>query len=427
MRHSVEEIKLKNGARGLLIDVPTASVMNARFQFRAGMRYAKKPEVYEIAHVVEHLAFGANAKYRDEQAYEADFTKNGAYHNAWTSDFSVVYESECADFEWERILKLNSVAIATPRFNEEELKSEKGNVRSELTGYLNDYSRLIWPRLQTAIGESTPNLRERLSTLPNIELKDIREHYRRTHTAANMRFVIAGRLKHRKHKIIKMLESWELKEGELLDFPEDTLHPADAVLIRRKDASNITFGFSYVIPRRLSERESCTMDFINHIVTGTMSSRIFGKARKRGLVYGMGSCLSNSAHNASWDFDGEVNLESAEELFTLINHELTCLTRGEVSDAEIEAARAYNIGRFQIGAQTAAQLSDYYAETYFVSGEIDNYAHADDLINSITKDDIVNLAKEFISGKISALVAVGSCEKAVITSLAEKLKNIDET
>ena len=422
MRHTVEEVKLRSGARGLLIHVPGASVMNIRFQFRAGMRYAKKPEVYEIAHVVEHLSFGANARYRDEQAYEADFTKNGAYHNAWTSDFSVVYESECADFEWERILDLNRVAIATPRFNDDELKSEKGNVRSELTGYLNDYSRLIWPRLQTAIGEPTPTLRERLATLPNIELKDIREHYRRTHTSSNMRFIITGRIKHRKRQIIKMLENWELKEGELLDFPKDELHPADAVLVRRKDASNITFGFSFIVPRRLDEREACAMDFINHIVTGTMSSRIFGKARKRGLVYGMGSCLTNSAHNSSWDFDGEVNLESAEELFELINRELTCLIKGEISDAEIEAARAYDIGRYQIGAQTVSQLSDYYAETYFVSGAIDDYKHADDLINSITKDDIVNLSKEFISSNISALVAVGSCEKAIITSLSEKLK-----
>ena len=422
MRHTVEEVRLKSGARGLLIHVPAASVMNMRVQFRAGMRYAKKPEVYEIAHVVEHLSFGANAKYRDEQAYEADFTKNGAYHNAWTSDFSVVYESECADFEWDRILDLNRVAITSPRFNEEELKSEKGNVRSELTGYLNDYSRLIWPRLQTAIGESTPTLRDRLATLPNIELKDIREHYRRTHTAANMRFIIVGRIKHRKRQIIKMLESWDLKEGTLLDFPKDELHPADAVLVRRKDASNITFGFSYVVPRRMNERESCAMDFLNHIVTGTMSSRIFGKARKRGLVYGMGSCLTNSAHNSSWDFDGEVNLESADELFELINHELTRLIKGDISDTEIEAARAYNLGRYQIGAQTASQLSDYYAETYFVNGRIDDYDHADSLINSITKEDIVSLAREFISSSISALVAVGSCEKAVITTLSEKLK-----
>ena len=128
--------------------------MNIKVQFRAGMRYAKKPEVYEIAHIVEHLAFGANAKYPNEQAFETEFTKNGAYHNAWTSDYSVCYETECADFEWDRIMELQKLSITAPRFNEAELKSEKSNVRAELTGYMNDYNRLLWPRLQQAIGEN---------------------------------------------------------------------------------------------------------------------------------------------------------------------------------------------------------------------------------------------------------------------------------
>ncbi|MBQ3309691.1 insulinase family protein [Candidatus Saccharibacteria bacterium] len=422
MKHSVEEITLKNGARGLLIDVPSASVMNTRVQFRAGLRYAKRPELYEISHVVEHLSFGANAKYKDEQAYEADFTKNGAYHNAWTSDFSVCYETECADFEWDRILDLKRIAITTPRFNEEELKSEKGNVRAELTGYLNDYSRLLWPRLQTAIGEATPNLRERISTLSNIELKDIREHYRRTHTAANMRFIIAGKLAHRKRAIIKMLESWELKEGERFEVPIDSLHSSDAILIRRKDASNITFGFSFATSRRLSDKEARAMDCLNHILTGTMNSRILGQARKRGLVYGIGSCISNTNHDSSWDFDGEVNEDDAVALFDLISKELMKVLNGDIRDSDIEAAKSYATGRYQMGAQTTGQIADFYADSYFVDGEIENYDHIPEIIRSIKKEDIVSLAREFRGSNIMGFVAVGSCEKSLINELADKLK-----
>ena len=65
---------------------------------------------------------------------KSEFTKNGAYHNAYTSDLSMVYVADCADFEWERILELQKLAICTPKFNETELEAEKGNVRSELTG-----------------------------------------------------------------------------------------------------------------------------------------------------------------------------------------------------------------------------------------------------------------------------------------------------
>ena len=423
MRHSVEEVSLKNGAKGLLINVPGASVMSTRVQFRGGLRYCRKPELYEIAHVVEHLSFGANAKFKSEFEYESEFTKNGAYHNAWTSDLSICYETECADFEWDRILELKRNAICEPRFNDLELKSEKGNVKSELTGYMNDYNRLLWPRLQQSIGENVQNLSERVKTLPNIELKDIREHYRRTHTAKNMRFVIAGNLNfRRKHKIIKMLNDWNLKEGERLEVPLDELHSDSPVLIRRKDASNLTFGFSFVTPRRLDSACTVAMSCLNHILTGTMSSRIFGEARRRGLVYGIGSSLNLDESKSSWDFDGEVDEENAPELFELIRTELAKVLNGEIEEKDIEAAKSYTLGRFQMAAQTVSQIADFYAEEYFKSDEIENYSKIPDIVRTVDKTEIVELARELIDSEISAFVAVGSCDKSLVNSLAEKLK-----
>lgn len=421
MKHSVDEIVLKNGARGLLIDIPTASVMNTRIHFRAGMRYAKSPELHEIAHIVEHLSFGANSKYKDEQAYEADFTKNGAYHNAWTSDFSVCYETECADFEWDRIMELKKIAITAPRFNDDELKSEKGNVRTELTSYLNDYSRLIWPRLQRAVGEDVPSLQERLRTISNIELKDIREHYRRTHTTNNLRFIIAGKLRHRKRKIIHMLESWDLKPGERFKLPQDELHSANPILIRRKDASNISFGFSWITPRRLENHELHAMSCLNHILTGTMSSKIFGQARKQGLVYSLSSSTSVGPYNTAWDFDGEVNLENSEALFSLIQTELVKLLNGELSLSDLENAKSYLLGRYQIGTQTVGQIADYYSESYFSHQEINPYKHIPDIIKNLNHNTLIELAREFVGNNIHAFVAVSSTEKAIINGLDQKL------
>ena len=422
MRHYIEEVRLKNGAKGLLVNVPGASVMATRVQFRGGLRYCKKPELYEIAHVVEHLSFGANSKYKSESAYESEFTKNGAYHNAWTSDLSICYETECADFEWDRILDLKRLAITEPRFNEAELASEKRNVKAELTGYMNDYNRLLWPRLQKTIGENVETLQERVRTLPNIELKDIREHYRRTHTAENMRFVISGNLNfRRRHKVKKMLEQWELNEGERLDVPLDELHNSEPVLIRRKDATNITFGFSFVTPRRFDSACTVAMSCLNHILTGTMSSRIFGEARRRGLVYGMGSSLNLDESKSSWDFDGEVDEENAIELFDLIRAELTRVLNGEIDDKDLESAKSYCLGRFQMAAQTVGQLADFYAEEFFKADEVENYSLVPDIVRTVDKTEIIELARELISSNIFSLVAVGSCDKTLITELASRL------
>jgi len=422
MKHSVEEITLRSGAKGILINIPGASVMSTRIQFRAGMMYAKNKNVYEIPHVVEHLAFGANAKFRDEQAFEAEFTKNGAYHNAWTSDVSVCYEAECADFEWERIMELQRVSICEPRFNEEELKSEKSNVRSELTGYMNDYYRLLWPKVQQAVGEDILDISERIKTISNIELKDIREHYRRTHTAKNMLFVVAGKIRGRKRKIMRMLESWNLKEGEKFEIPVADLHTSEAVSIRRKDASNVTFGFSLVTPRHLEPNEVFAMNCLNHILNGTTNSRIFGAARKRGLVYGMGSSVASNANSSYWDFDGEVNVENAEELFDLIQVELTKALNGEISDKDFAAAKSYALGRLQMGAQTVGQIADYYADGYFTNETIEKYDNMANLIKSIDKYKMVELAREFAGSGIKGLAAVSSTDKAFITGLGSKLE-----
>ncbi|MBR0372419.1 insulinase family protein [Candidatus Saccharibacteria bacterium] len=421
MKHSVEEITLKNGAKGLLIDIPGASVMSTRIQFRAGMLYAKNKEVYEIPHVVEHLSFGANAKFKDEQSFEAEFTKNGAYHNAWTSDISVCYETECADFEWERIMDLQRASICEPRFNEEELKSEKANVKSELTGYMNDYYRLLWPKVQQAVGEDILDLSERIKTISNIEIKDIREHYRRTHTAKNMMFIIAGKIRGRKHKIMKMLESWELKEGKRFDIPVTDLHTSEAVSIRRKDASNITFGFSLVTPRHLDPSEVFAMNCLNHILNGTMNSKIFGAARKRGLVYGMGSSIASNAHNSYWDFDGEVNVENAEALFELIQTELMKTLNGEILDMDFLAAKSYALGRFQMGAQTVGQIADYYADHYFTNETVERYDNMPNLIKSIDKFKMIELAREFAGAGIKGFASVSSTEKAFISGLESRL------
>ena len=417
MKHSIEEVKLKSGARGILIDAPGAGVMNIRIIFRAGNKFVKKPEIYEVAHLMEHMAFGRNAEYKDEQAYESEFTKNGAYHNAWTSDAFIVYEAECADFEWDRILSLQELAVAKPRFNEEELSSEKGNVRSELTGYQNDYSRLIWPKLQQELGEKVLTYSERLKTINNIELKDVREHHRRTHTANNMQFIICGNLRGRKRKIIQMLENWDLKPGERFDMPMSNYTGTLPILIRRKDASNVCFGFSFVIQRPLEPREQYALGCLNHILNGTMSSKIFGTARKRGIVYGIGSSAATDNWSSTWDFDGEVNSENANELFDLIAVELAKVINGDLSESDIEAAKMYLLGRHQMLAQTADQISNYYMRDYIVTGADEPMAEAPKMIEEIDKSTIISLAREFMQSGISGLAAVGNMNRSVVDEL----------
>lgn len=415
---------MKNGAKGLLIDVPDATVMSFQFQFRAGNRYVKNKDIYETAHIMEHMAFGANAKFKNEHDYEAEFTKNGAYHNAYTSDMSMVYVADCADFEWERIFELQRVAICQPKFNAEELEAEKGNVKSELTGYLNNHNRVLWPKIQQLLGEDVYTFWQRLQTIPNVKLSDVREHHKRTHTSDNLSFVIAGKLHGRKASIMRSLEDWELPRGERFAPPHDELSSGNPTLIRRKEASNLTFGWSMMVPRELTDEEAEAMNCLDHILTGTMHSRIYGSARKKGLAYGMFSDTSVSFHDSSWDFGGQVNLDTAEALFDIIVRELKRILKGEISEADLAAAKSYALGRHQMGAQTVAQISNFYTSRYFADGVVKDYEKVPDAINGVTCKRMIATANEFIAANTWVLAGVSSGEKEELVGFSDKLAGL---
>lgn len=426
MRHQVEEVCLQNGARGLLVGIPDATVMSFRFNFRAGNRFTKSKNIYETAHIMEHMAFGANSRFNSEHEFEAEFTKNGAYHNASTSDMNMSYVADCADFEWERIFDLQLLSISEPKFNQVEFEAEKGNVKNELTGYLNNNGRLLWPRMQQVLGEDILTYTERLQTIDNISLNDISEHHTRTHTTDNFRFVFAGKITpERKKMIIDRLENLPLARGERFEMmADDVLKPEAPVYIYRPDLKNVTFGASIILPRQMTDNEIDAMFALNHILTGTMHSRIYGQARKRGLTYGIYSGASRSQASSSWDFEGQANFETIKPLFELIVKEIGRVLESDISEGDLAAMKSYALGSFQMGGQTVSATAGFYAGRYFWDGHIRDHSRQPEYINRITREQIFDITREFIDSGILALGAVSGGEEAQILELSQVLRKI---
>jgi predicted Zn-dependent peptidase len=399
--------------------------MSAQFHFRAGNRFVRHAsEKWETAHIMEHMAFGANNGYKTAHEYDAIFTENGAYHNAYTTDTALCYIAECASFEWERILSLQKSAICDPKFTEDEFEGEFGNVKSELTGYLSEPNRVLWPKMAQALGENTLTYQERLDIMSNISVRDIREHYARTHTAGNLRFVTAGDFTGRLGKLREILNSFDLGEGDRPPLPVDEMHSFQPFVVRRKDVPDITFGWTMNLPRRLSDDEDAAMGALDHILNGTLHSRIQGEARKKGLVYGIWSDTSASEHNSSWDFGAAVEADKLNRLFDLIVREIKRVQEGDLSEKEIESAKQYALGRHQMGIQTVGQLNNWLAGRYFFDGRIEDFAAQPDRIRKISKNRIVDTARQFFAANCWGLGLYGNTEKAVAETLNEKLSKL---
>ncbi len=391
MRHTVKELVLDNGARGLLIDVPDASVMSFQISFRAG-EFLVPDKKWETPHVMEHLLLGANKEFPKARDFQEEFEKNGAYSNASTSVNDVTYEAECADIEWQRILDCMILAITKPLFLEEEFKAEMGNVKEELSSRANNHFQRLNLALREAYGFRATTYQNRLKLLKNVTLADTQEHYKTTHTTSNMRFIVAGKITPaRKIHLKAVLESMNLPKGRGRKMPP-VYKPASLVqplYIPNNSVRNYYFYFDTFRNERISEELRDALNLVDTTLTGTLYSRILGTARERGLVYGMSSGVGWGNDFTNWWFGAQVRPDNAHDLFEIIITELKRVLAGQLTAEDIDAAKQYSIGRFQRSAQTVSGLAYGYMSRYFYDDHIEDYNLIPGRIKAVTKKSIV--------------------------------------
>ncbi|HVI60893.1 MAG TPA: pitrilysin family protein [Candidatus Saccharimonadales bacterium] len=424
MRHIVNEVILKNGAKGLLIHIPNASVMTFDFNFRAG-EYLVEPDKWEVPHLMEHVVLGANELIPKARDFQAELERNGAYSNATTGVYDITYETECADFEWDRVLGLLLTAITKPLFLDEEFAAEFGNVQEEMAARSNNHFRRLSLEMRRGAGLIAKTDAERLELMDNVKVEDIRQHYARTHTTPNMRFVIAGNLSAaRRHAISGLLEAIELPtEGERFRLPhERPRRLAEPIYVPNDTVENLYFYIDTFTRRRLTDPEVDALNLVNTMLTETLYSKILGTARERGLVYSMNSGLSQTRDASNWWFGAQVSDKNALPLMAIIVEELTKVLTGDISAADLKATKQYSLGRFQRGAQTVSGTAAGYASRYFFDNVIDNYYQVPERIRSVTKQRIVDVAAAMFGHNIWGIGVLGDCGGNFVHDLQHELK-----
>ena len=118
-------------------------------------------------------------------------------------------------------------------------------------------------------------------------------------------------------------------------------------------------------------------------------------------------------------FGSQVSVANAQALFEIIIEQLGNIFRGELAEADIIAAQAYAIGRYQRGAQTVASTAGGYTGRYFFDDYIDDYYKIPERIQAVTKQSIVDTSRAMFSEGVGGLSLYGSTSG----SLSQKLND----
>lgn len=420
MNHTVQEVTLKNGLKGLVLNAPDANVVSLEISFRAG-EFLLERNKWETAHLLEHVMLGKTEGYESSRAFQADIEKNGAYSNASTSSYDVAYEIECAAFEAERVIGLMCHALMHPSFTAAEFKAEFGNVNEELVLRSNNHFRTLNIALHESLGFYTVNDHDRAELMSNVTLADIKAHYGATHSIENARFVIAGPVT---DKHVHALEKLQLpSQTARIAMPQELPKILHAPVVIDRDVPNLYFYIDTYATRVLSLKERDALSIVSTLLTDSLHSQLLGAAREQGLVYAMGSGQQHTKDVSNFWLGAQVSKKNAPALFDLTQKVFNDIKHHGISEDELHAAQQYMEGKHARTAQTVSALASAYAPDYYNDDTIVPELSYVECIRAVTVADVQQVLHTITEGTW-ALGLLGKVDDELADELYKKTDRV---
>lgn len=189
--------------------------------------------------------------------------------------------------------------------------------------------------------------------------------------------------------------------------------PAEsAVRIQRPvTQANILMGHMGV---RRTNPDYYAITVMNYILGGGgFASRLMSRVRDDlGLAYDVYSFFMPYAEPGFFRMGVQTKNESAKTAIAELRAQVRKIRTGEVADTELDEARSYLTGSFPRRLDTMRKVADFLAAVEFYGLGHDYIEKYPGFINSVTKADVLRVAREYLDEKNMVLVIVADLQSA---------------
>jgi zinc protease len=162
---------------------------------------------------------------------------------------------------------------------------------------------------------------------------------------------------------------------------------------------------------------------MNYILGGGgFSSRLVKIVRsEHGLAYSVNSGFETGKFQGSFTIGLQTKNASSNEAIDLVLQQLREIQEKPVSDAELDGAKKFLIGSYPLGLERQSAIASFMIQVEFYGLGLDYADQYPKLIGSVTKDDVLAVAKKYLHPDSMIVVAVANQAEAKIkTSQTEK-------
>ncbi len=427
--------KLSNGQKVIIVPQEGETVLRT-YVNTGSMNEPDK--LRGISHYIEHNLFNGS-KGLEQGDFFKHVDKMGASTNASTGFAETNYyisSNLLNDGDLENKIKIHASMLETPLFAADKLEKEKGIVNSEINMITSDPENLaVNKMLKNLYGiktTSTDMIGGTTDNITNLTREDVVNYYNNNYYPANMVTVITGDVK--PEETIKLISKYFTSKKqpsgqrnfEKLTPVQKTVR--EDFISDKATAAHIAVGFNGSAPQNI--KDMIFSEAAMELLSGASTTRIDKKLKpyNASLYTEEEKISTNPKDGRALMFIAEASDENSEKVLKVIFNEIANIANNPPSADEIQIIKKRMLNNFSTIFEHSFRTNNAIG-TALLENNTDYLNNYQEIIKSMTADDIVNAAKKYLDvNKASvAVVHPPSANTETINKNYNDTKNISFT
>jgi len=314
-------------------------------------------------------------------------------------------------------LDLFMEVLTQPIFPEEEIHREVERTLAAIQSEEDQPEEVAEKAFQKALFLNSPYAHPVLGTkesVPRLTREKVVQFYRSYYHPNNAILTVVGDMAHEeiKTRLVPRLAKWTVGETPKLPFITEFEKAQKTVKIDRPiTQANIILGNAGVTRENPDFYALTVMNYI--LGGGGFASRLTEVIRnKRGLAYSVASFFDPGKYPGSFQVVLQTKNSSAKEVISLSLQQMERMQKELVSDKELEGAKKYLIGSFPMRFDTQSKLANFLTQVEYYGLGLDYPEKYPSLIRSVTREEVLRVAKKYLHPQEYVLVIVANLNEA---------------
>ena len=313
---------------------------------------------------------------------------------------------------------LLSDIILNPSFPENELDKKRKRIKARLKAQEDDPGFVASREFKKAVFGSHPYGRlveGSPETLDKITRRDIVDFHSAYYIPNNAVMSVVGDItpEEVKNLLRKYFSGWQTKEMKTSFFPEPDRTKKRKTITIDKDLTQANIVIGHIGISR-GDPDYYAVSVMNYILGGGgFASRLMQNIREdKGLVYDVHSFFAADKYGGRFQVSLQTKNESTNTAIEEILKEIKLIRNVPVSDTELSDAKAFLTGSFPMRIETSRRIANFLVAVEYYRLGTDYINKYPVYINSITKEEVLRVAKKYLDPEKFILVVVADQKKA---------------